>query len=333
MSAPALRWTPLRRLIDRPGLPLEAAERLLDAGRAELTCGDYRWRAADGFLGRIVVLHDGAGLRALAAHTLEDNDDPEVAVAAGHRVIRVPLLTGATPDTGATAESIAGLVDALRAVHGDLRVTVNRPASDNAWGTALEGAGFRADSAMSVGAAVAAPPPERAPFRIRPAAGSDAAAAADLFEQSLRTLAGLSPFVAPERAAVEVVRARVGGCEGGRTGIGSQVWVAEDGAAGAVGIVETRRESAPPEYAILQTPLGESGCIDWIAVSPARRGGGTGAALVAHAQRDLADTGATTVYAYHLTGEEGPAAFWRRCGFAPAWTSWELAAVAAGTGG
>jgi len=331
MRPPAPRWTPLREFAEGHGPALDAVAHLVDAERARLTCGDYRWRNAGGFLDSVVALHDDTGLRALAAHRLEDNDDPEIAAAAGRRVIRVPLLTQADPQCATTA-AVADLIGTLRAIHGSHRISINLPARSTAWSEALAGAGFRLDSAMSV-RTIAGALPHRDPRRIRPATSSNDDAAADLFDQSSKALATHSPFVVPDPAAAAAVRDRIGSCRDGQTRTGSRVWVSEEAGSGVIGIVEISRTSSPDDFAILQTPLGESGCIDWVAVAPSRRGEGIGAALVAHAQQQLADAGATTAHAYHLTGDQGPGAFWARCGFTPAWVTWELASPAGGTGG
>jgi GNAT superfamily N-acetyltransferase len=325
----ARQWIPLRGIAGEPGV-VPAAARMVEAARADLACGGYRWKDTPPFVDSVVALHDRSGFRALAAHRLEINEDPEVAVAAGRCVIRVPLLTGATAQPP-SVEDVAGLIDILRSVHGSLRISVNQPAPGPAWAAALAGAGFRPDSAMSIRTCLDATPRPPRPVQVRAATAGDGIAAGDLFEQSLATLATLSPFVAADPAAAGAVRDRISA--GSRTGDGSPVWVAEDGHARVVGIVEVSTTTSPADYAVLQTPIGRSGCIDWIAVAPSHRGAGIGTALVAHALRHLAAAGATTAFTYHLTGEHGPADFWARCGFTPAWTTWELAPPRGATGG
>lgn len=319
MTSPV--WTPLRGLVSAYPSARAAARRLVEQDNTALSCGGYRWTDADSFLDSVLALSSSGRICAVAAHRLEVNDDPEVATAAGDRVVRVPVLAGEPADQSSAAD----LAEAVRRVHGNLRVSVNRPVRAGDWDRCLAAADFRPDSALSVSPPQPRIVVQRSAVEIRPAEAVDADAAARLFEQSQHDLARQSPFVHFEAAAVESVRARFFATDGGRTETGSRVWVAEDGTSKVVGIVEASLNESPFDYVVLQPPLGTSICIEWAAVAADRRGGGIGAHLVDTARSAFAAADASTAYAYHLVGAAGPAGFWARCGFVPAWVTWELA--------
>lgn len=319
-TTPLRQWTPIRSLAARPEIEA-GAMRMVEEARADLTSGDYRWKSATGFLDRVLVLHAGAQIFAVAAHYLEHNDDLEVAAAAGEVAIRVPLLVCAT---SLTPSSLLALVEILRRQHGDHRISLTLPVMDDRSRAALVETGFRMDSAMSVNRSMSFEPDLVTQLRIRPAARADADAADHLFTRSLETLAAVSPFVMFNPAAALSVRHRIAGCADGLTENGTRVWMAEDALSTVVGIVEAHVDTSPDDYAILHTPLGVAVCIDWIAVAPDQRGSGIGRALVSHVLGELATDGTTMAYTYHLLGEGSAARFWSRCGFTPNWTTWEL---------
>lgn len=148
---------------------------------------------------------------------------------------------------------IESLVDELWAIHGYRRITVNRPAIEDVWATALARAGFRPDSALSVHWTPREILFDAGPTRIRPATGNDAPSTAALFEQSLLALSRTSPFVEYDSAAMREVHARIAGCDAGRTDQDSHVWVAETltavlsalSSTGAVSLPRTMRFSVP----------------------------------------------------------------------------------------
>ncbi|GAB7189026.1 hypothetical protein ATKI12_8857 [Kitasatospora sp. Ki12] len=305
-----------------------AAARLVDtAAAASLPSGGYRWKDSAGYYERLLILADGDEPAAVALHYLERNDDPEIAAAAGPTAICVPMLVarpGHSP--GAAAGVITRLAERLRAIHGEHRITLSMPVGEPHWHGALASGGFRADSALSVRSGPAPTrPPSQPDCTIRAAERDDAAAVATLFAESLTTLAKASPFVRFDAAAVEAVRSRISTCEAGLTADQSRVWVAEDAAGTVLGAIEARRETTPDDYAVARAPLGPTGCIDWIAVKASHQGLGLGLHLVEHTNHHLTRTGATNTYTHHLLGPDGPEGFWRRAGFNPAWSTWELA--------
>jgi len=319
----ALRWTALAELEPQPEWTKKAAL-VVHRAATDLVCGDLRWTDSASFAQRLIVLHDDASIYAVIAHYLEVNDDPEIALGAGARVIRVPMVTGSPAAVHAASARIGDLVRHLREIHGPQRISIQIPSTTRAWDQALTAASFVCDSRMSIRKPALANVTTLSGVIIRPAEASDASAAAALFRESMQTLDRASLFVAPNESAAVSVYERYRTCFQGRTQSGSDVQVATGVDGLVVAVLEVTEQVSPAAYAIQQTPLGESLSLDWIAVALPWRGRGIGRQLVTSALDSAARRSVTAAFCYHLTSQYGPAAFWESSGFRPAWETWEL---------
>lgn len=318
-----MEWTPLARQ-PRDGLAASVGEFITRHG--QLVTGTYGSALLERDTDRLSIYTDGPTVLGVAAVSRLHHTDPEIATACGRIAITIPLLiTAPELPLAVVCHMVEQLAAASREKHGPHRVTVHQPAGRRPLNLALQRAGFRADSALSIAAINQVPHNRRlvGTTAVRPATAADAVEIGRIFRESLHTLTRLSPYVVFDEAAVSSIVARMGTCEGGRTAAGTYVDVATDPRGSLLGVCEYSWSRSPSDRLTL-LPSSLNGCVHWIGVTDRHRGRGVGHELVSHAAAMMRQQEARTLYAYHLIGENTAERFWCRVGLSRAWATWEL---------